>query len=203
MYKKQAVYLVCFVVLTGVAICTTPQVGGSIEDTKGSNPRDILGITLVPYAKTQLKIPQIARWRIAGITDKKIAELLHMTHPGLARLLATPEYQEFEAAYLSGHLSEMDRRMAGRIDEIRQEMRCAVPAALRCLVETATQKRDLKAAMQASIEILDRDPDKTLTKESQVGEGDFRVPEAVIDAAGEEGNKISAQKDTTPPPKVN
>jgi hypothetical protein len=154
----------------------------------------------MPYVKVRIKIPQIARWRVAGIKDTKIAELLHMSNPGLARILATPEYKEFEAAYLAGQLTEMDRKMAGRIDLIHQEMRGAVPAAMRCLVETVTQKRDLKAALEAAKEILDRDPDRTLGKGKDAGVGDFRVPEAVIDAAADEGNKIS---EAVPAPKVN
>lgn len=153
----------------------------------------------MPYTKVQIKIPQIARWRVAGIKDTKIAELLHMSGPGLARILATPEYKEFEAAYLSGQLTEMDRRMAGRIDAIQQEMRCAVPAAMRCLVETVTQKRDLKAALEAAKEILDRDPDRTLGKGKDAGVGDFRLPEGVLDAAADEGNKIVEKFPTVKP----
>ena len=47
---------------------------------------------------SNIKIPQIARWRIAGITDTKIAELIHMSGQGLARILATQEYKDYEAA---------------------------------------------------------------------------------------------------------
>jgi hypothetical protein len=144
----------------------------------------------VSYAKVHLKIPQIARWRVAGVSDVKIAQLLNMTTSGLARILATPEYKEFEASYLSGQLTEMDRRMAGRIEEIHKEARAAVPAAMRCLVEAVTQKKDLRAAIDAAKEILDRDPDRTLVKgrtEEGLAQG---VSVAVLDRAVSEGNDL-------------
>jgi hypothetical protein len=153
----------------------------------------------MPYAKVVIKIPQIVRWRVAGVSDKKIAELLHMSHPGLARILATPEYKEFEASYLEGQLSDMDRAMAGRVEEIHREVRAAVPAALRCLVEAATQRKDLRAAIDASKELLDRDPDRTLIKKREGDVGEFSVPEAVLDAAAEEGNKVAQQAQAAAP----
>lgn len=138
-----------------------------------------------------IKIPQIARWRIAGVSDKKISEMLGMTVSGLARLLATPEYQEHEAALMNAHLTAMDRALAGKVEAIHNECRLAVPAALRTLVDVVTQRRDLKAAMAAAKEILDRDPDRTLvtsTNREPVAPG---VPGGVLDAAASEGNKIA------------
>jgi hypothetical protein len=142
------------------------------------------------YAKVHIKIPQIARWRVAGISDTRIAELLKMTTSGLARILATPEYKEFEASYLNGQLTEMDRRMAGRIEEIHNEARAAVPAAMRCLVEAVTQKKDLRAAIDAAKEILDRDPDRALVKSRTGDELAQGVPMAVLDRAASEGNDL-------------
>ena len=139
-----------------------------------------------------IKIPQIARWRICGITDKKIAQLIGMTPSGLAQLLATQEYQDYEAALMNGHLSEMDKALAGKVAVIHDQCRTAVPAALRCLVDVVTQRRELKAAMAAAKEILDRDPDRILVasaSEEAVAPG---VPAAVLDAAADEGNKIAS-----------
>jgi hypothetical protein len=153
------------------------------------------GIKPTSYAKTNIKIPQVARWRIAGISDRRIAQMLGMTPSGLAQLLATPEYIEYEAALLNGHLSAMDRALAGKVEAIHQECRQAVPAALRCLVDTVTQRRDLKAAMAAAKEILDRDPDRTLvtsTSDEAVAPG---VPAEVIEAAAAEGNAIAKNYD--------
>lgn len=145
-----------------------------------------------------IKIPQVARWRIAGVTDKKIAQMLGMSTGGLARLLASPEYIEHEAALMNAHLSSMDRALAGKVDAIHNELRQAVPAAVRCLVDTVTQRRDLKAAMAAAKEILDRDPDRTLVAtegEEAVAPG---VPASVLDAAAEEGNKIAKDYEGKP-----
>jgi len=111
-----------------------------------------------------LKIPQIARWRLAGIKDTKIQELLGMSGGGLARILATQEYQEYEAALLNGHLSAMDKALAGKVSLIHKEFQAAVPAACRALVDAVTQRKDLKASLEAAKEILDRDPSRTLPK---------------------------------------
>jgi hypothetical protein len=137
-----------------------------------------------------IKIPQIARWSIAGITDRRIADMLGMTTGGLAQLLATPEYQDYEAALMNGHLSAMDRALAGKVEAIHQECRNAVPAALRCLVDVVTQRRDLKAAMAAAKEILDRDPDRTLPDQASGEPVAPGIPAAVIDAACNDAAKI-------------
>jgi len=139
-----------------------------------------------------IKIPQIARWRIAGVSDKRIAEEMHMTVGGLAQLLATAEYRDYEAALMNGHLTAMDAALSGKVKLIHDEMRHAVPAACRALVDIVTQRRDLKAAMAAAKEIFDRDPDKTLVTsraDEPIAPG---VPAAVLDSATEEGNKIAA-----------
>ena len=147
------------------------------------------------YAKTHIKIPQIARWRIAGISDTKIQQLLGMSSSGLAQILATQEYRDYEAALLNGHLSAMDRALACKVEAIHQELRQAVPAALRFLVDAVTQRRDMRTAFMAAREILDRDPDHTLPAakaDESIAPG---VPSAVIEAAAEEGNKIAQTYD--------
>jgi hypothetical protein len=139
-----------------------------------------------------IKIPQIARWRIAGVSDKMIAQEMHMTVSGLAQLLATQEYQDYEAALMNGHLTAMDAALKGKVNLIHEELRQAVPAAVRFLVDAVTQRRDMRTAFAAAKEILDRDPDRTLPatdSEAAVAPG---VPAAVLDAAAIEGNKIAS-----------
>lgn len=148
-----------------------------------------------------IKIPQVARWRIAGVSDKRIAEELHMTVSGLARLLATPEYQDYEAALMNGHLTAMDDALKGKVRLIHEELRQAVPAAVRFLVDAVTQRRDMRTAFAAAKEILDRDPDRTLpatASQEAVAPG---VPAAVLDAAAEAGNAIATSY--VDPKKVN
>jgi len=139
-----------------------------------------------------IKIPQIARWRIAGVPDVKIASLLGMSPGGLARITSLPEYKEYEAALLNGHLSKMDEALAGKIAAIRHEFKTAVPAAMRCLVDAVTQRRDLRAALEAAKEILDRDPDRALvkSKDDQVVPG---LPTEVLDLAAAEGNAVATK----------
>src|SRR5260370_4042824 len=101
------------------------------------------GLKPTSYSKTNIKIPQIVRWRIAGISDTKIQKMLGMSSSRLAPILASPEYIVEEAAYLNGHLSAMDRAMAGKIEAIHQRICIAGTAALRPLLETETQRTDL------------------------------------------------------------
>lgn len=139
-----------------------------------------------------IKIPQIARWRIAGVSDKMIATELHMTVSGLARILATQEYQDYEAALMNGHLTAMDDALKGKVNLIHEELRGAVPAAVRFLVDAVTQRRDMRTAFAAAKEILDRDPDRTLpacAEQEAVAPG---VPASVLDAAAEAGNDIAS-----------
>jgi hypothetical protein len=146
----------------------------------------------ITFKTTNIKIPQIARWRIAGVTDIRIASLMQMTLSGLARILSSKEYIEYEAALMNGHIGAMDEALAGKIKEIQGECRRAVPAALRALVDTVTQRRDLKAALQAAKEILDRDPDRTLPATAEQEAVAPGIPAEVINAAAEESNKIAS-----------
>lgn len=112
------------------------------------------------HAQTKIRIEQIARYRIAGLRDVRISEILKITPAALKFITEKVEYKEVEEALLIGHLTEMDLALAGQVDPLRQEIRNAVPAALRCLVDAANQRRDLRTALAASVEILKRDPDR-------------------------------------------
>lgn len=162
----------------------------------GSTAQQRTGKTL------NIKIPQIARWRIAGISDVKIQQLLGMSPGGLARILATQEYQEYEAALMNGHLSAMDQALAGKVEAIHQEFKTCVPAALRCLVDTVTQRRDLKAALEAAKTIFKLDPERTFAEAGAeaVAPG---VPAEILDAAAEDGNKVAASLDSEAKKAVN
>jgi len=162
---------------------TTSQMPGS--QASGASPRVLM------------KMEQICRFRVAGVPDVRIAALLGMSNSGLQRILALPEYQQIEQSVLQGHLTNMDDALAGKVDEMRKAFQVGVPAAMRCLLETVTQRRDLRAAMAAASEILDRDPDRAFTKTNKmvvagVGTEATLLPENIILAAATEGAKIAA-----------
>jgi hypothetical protein len=145
-------------------------------------------------ATSTIRIPQIIRWRAAGVTDKKIADMLGLTPQAIAKVIQTPEYIEEETAYMNAHISKMDEALAGKIDIIHQNFRQAVPAAMRALVDAVTQRRDLKTAIAAAGEILDRDPDRTLAKQSQAKSSEQevpRLPDEVLAQAVKESNAIA------------
>jgi hypothetical protein len=116
--------------------------------------------------KVRIAIETIARMRVLGIRDNVIAAKLGYTQSGLSRIVALPEYQDFEQAVLQGAVSKMDEALAGRVKEMKELYKQAVPSALSTLFETCRQRRDLRAAMSAASEILDRDPDGTFSKKS-------------------------------------
>jgi len=145
-------------------------------------------------ATKNIKIPQIIRWRVAGISEVKIADLLGMTTQAIRQICTTQDYLDEEAAYLNGHLSAMDEALAGKIDVLHQQFRAAVPAAMRCLVDAVTQRRDLKTALAAASEILDRDPDRVLSKQAQRKEGEHeapKLPDEVLNQHVIESNDIA------------
>ena len=112
--------------------------------------------------------------------------------PVLKYLTSKEEYKEAEEAYLLGHLSEMDKAVAGKVDELRQGLRNAVPA-LRGLVEAVTQRRDLRTMLVAAKEILDRDPDQTFVSNRGNSEGIAtpHLPEAVLQDAVTNGDRVA------------
>ena len=151
----------------------------------------------MPVGNTQarvfIKIEQIARMRIAGIKDVRICDLLNISQGGLSRILNLPEYKDHEAAILQGHLTQMDSALAGRTKEMHQAFECAVPAAMRTLVEAVTQRRDLRAAIDASREILDRDPKRTFAKASRQDVSDLPgtvLPAEVLANADTQANEL-------------
>jgi len=117
----------------------------------------------LPRSRADIRIQQVARLRICGrLQDKQIAEMVGMSPAGLRYLMSTPAYVELENSLLEGHVGQMDLELAGNVEEIRNHMRHAVPVAQRTLLELVLQRRDLRTALVASKEILDRDPDKCL-----------------------------------------
>lgn len=116
--------------------------------------------------RMMLKISQIARLRLTGVKDKVIADTLHLSGPGLARILKTVDYKEYETALLQGHLTEMDKKLAENRDLMRKTATDNVPMALQTIIDVARQRADLRSALSAARELLDRDPDHTFSRET-------------------------------------
>lgn len=151
--------------------------------------------------KVRILVEQIARMRISGIRDGVIAASFGLSQSGLSRIVALDEYRDIEESLLHGHLSKMDEALAGNISGLKKFAEQAVPVALRTLLEAAQQRRDLRAAISASAEILDRDPDGSFSKNKHVSlsEGAPAVSEEMLnsvaseaDAAAEKLKKIPA-----------
>jgi hypothetical protein len=144
------------------------------------------------HAQTKIRIEQIARYRIAGVRDQKIADLLGITPAVLKFITDKPEYKNTEEALLIGHLTEMDMAIAGKVEPLRQQMRSAVPAALRCLLDVVNQRRDLRTALAGAVEILKRDPDRACPQESSENVIENSLPVEVLNASINESEKLRA-----------
>lgn len=151
--------------------------------------------------RVKIAIEQIVRMRIAGIRDGVIAVKMNMTQSGLSRIVALPEYQDLEQAVLLGHTSKMDDMLAGKIKDMEAYFEKGVPVALRTLLETCTQRRDLRAAMSAAQEILDRDPQHTFSKKTSVSmsQDSPAVSEKLLESVAVASDKAATESST---PKV-
>lgn len=168
--------------------------GTSFSGTQGPGPTPG---TL--HAQTKIRIEQIARYRIAGLRDIRIAEILKITPAALKFICDKVEYKEVEEALLIGQLTEMDLALAGQIEPLRQEVRNAVPAALRCLVDAVNQRRDLRTALAASVEILKRDPDRVapdLERKSGPTDEEGRlltIPQSLMDETARQADVTASE----------
>lgn len=144
--------------------------------------------------KVKIAMEQLARMRIAGIRDGVIAAKLGYTQAGLSRILALPEYQELEEAILTGVVSKMDEALSGNVKAMTKYFENTVPVALRTLFETVTQRRDLRAAMSAATEILDRDPQGTFSKKKVgLSEESPQVSTAMLDSMTPDADKVAQE----------
>jgi hypothetical protein len=144
--------------------------------------------------KVHIKIEQIARLRVAGsLSDDRIAVLLGLTRAGLSRILALPEYQEAEQAVLTCTVSKMDEALAGKANVIRQTYAVGVPVAMKALLETVMQKKDLRSRLEAAKEILDRDPDRTYTKDHVELAPGISMPAEMLQVITEEADGVARE----------
>ncbi len=143
-------------------------------------------------SQLRLRIQRVARMRVAGIKDQVIQIREGITAPAFQYLIKLPEYKEVEDALFDGAISAMDRAIAGNVETLRNEVRGAVPAALRTVIEVANQRRDLKTALAASLELLDRDPDRVAQKSklSETPIDGVRLPDGVIDVVSKEADTV-------------
>jgi hypothetical protein len=147
----------------------------------------------------KLRIQRVARMRVAGIKDQVIQLREGITAPSFHYLIGLPEYKEVEDALFEGTISAMDRAIAGNVEALRTEVRGAVPAALRTVIEVANQRRDLKTALAASLELLDRDPDRVAqkSKPSEIPVDGVRLPDNIIDMVSKEADRVVSEVNTT------
>jgi hypothetical protein len=114
--------------------------------------------------RTQTRLHKAARLELMGINDARIADICGLSPAGLATLKQRPEYKVLLGELQANVITQMDEELAKDVGKMHQEFASAVPAAMRTLVDAAMQKKDLKAAIAASTEILDRDPKMAFAK---------------------------------------
>lgn len=143
----------------------------------------------------RLRIERVARMRVAGLKDADIQAREGITAPAFHYLVNLEEYKARQEEILKENLSKMDHVLAGNVEALRQEVRSAVPSALRTIIEVANQRKDLKTALAASLELLDRDPDRVAQKckPSEIPVDGYRIPDSVIDVVSKEADKVASE----------
>jgi predicted transcriptional regulator len=136
---------------------------------------------------------RIAKLRAANVRDVNIAKLCNLTNSGLQRILRLQEYRDCEASVFEGSLSDLDRELAKDFQTMRKFYEPAVPAALRAMVDSVVQRRDLRTALAAAREILDRDPKRQfLRQETAVADSpSASLPEALIQAISKDSDGVA------------
>jgi hypothetical protein len=114
---------------------------------------------------------------VMGFKDERIAAAVGLTPAGLAGLKQRPEYKDIEQEILAGSITAFDEAIADDIKAMRAEFSVGVPLAMRALVDGVLQRKDLKTQIEAAKELLDRDPNRTFTKNPVVGDGRPAAPE--------------------------
>jgi hypothetical protein len=152
-------------------------------------------------SKVLAKIEQIARWRVAGVKDSVIAQKLGMSYGGLVRILQTELYKKRETEVRHFLTGKMDQVLVeDRTSILKNELRDAVPDALKFIIDQCRQGSDMRARMAAAKEVLDRDPSKTFSKtgraEDQSSNNPNGLPEGVLSAAKKESQAATRIMDT-------
>ena len=144
--------------------------------------------------KIQLKLERIARLRLfSGLKDKSICDLLQISQSNFSQIIAMVEYEEIEKRLAAGDIQELDIALAGKTKELRDAFAPLVPAAMRALQDAVLQRRDLKTAVSAATQILDRDPQGSFANATkQQGPAAF-LPQSVL------ANAAAAAKSVTGP----
>ena len=115
-----------------------------------------------------------------------------MTNSGLQRILRTSEYRDIEQCLLEGTLSKLDFQIAQNTTLLHKMIEPAVPAALQAMVDSVVQRRDLRTALAAAKEILDRDPKRQFvsSKQPTAVQADA-LPSALIEAISRDSDGVA------------
>lgn len=131
--------------------------------------------------------------------------MIGLTVSGLHTIKQRPEYKELIRNLMAGAQVQYDNALALDVDKMKEEFAVGVPTAMRTLVEACTQRKDLKTAIEASKELLDRDPKRTFVKPGQRTGSGAEAPqlsEGVLNGFAGTADKIASTL-ATPREKVN
>lgn len=140
-----------------------------------------------------------------GLKDEQIARMIGLTVSGLHTIKQRPEYKTLIRDLMAGAQVQYDAALALDADKMREEFAVGVPTAMRTLVEACTQRKDLKTALEASKELLDRDPKRTFVKpglKTGTGAEAPQLSEGILNQFSKGADSIAATL-ATPREKVN
>lgn len=107
--------------------------------------------------KTRFRIAQIARMTLDGMRDDEIAiHLGYRNYQTVANIKFTPEYKLILNGLTSKYTTELDLEAASKVKELKEEIRCRIPEALRVYYD-ALKDNKLDNRMKAAEKIIELD----------------------------------------------
>ena len=140
------------------------------------------------------KIEQIARLRVGGLTLTAIAANLGMSIDGIARITALDYYKQAYEKVSQEQITRLDKQLQDKADILTKHFNEGIPQAVATLYEAVKQKRDMRVALEAAKEFLDRDPERRFVKTSRAAQQQAeagKLPEQVLVSIAAEGDAVA------------
>lgn len=132
-------------------------------------------------SKVRVKIEQIVRLKLSGLTVGQICEQSGMPESTVKRLSKRAEFHEREQEVLAELTAASGPAVAQTLDLIQERVRQERPATLEKLLALRGSSNQ-RVSLEACKDLLDRDPDRALQKTSRTTFQPAKPVEALSEA---------------------
>lgn len=145
--------------------------------------------------RTRYRITQIVRMTIEGMTDDEIA--LHLGYQDVSSIRvirSTPEYKLIYGGIVSKHTTELDLQTATKVKELKEEIQCRIPEALRVYYD-ALKDSKLDNRLKAADKIIELDgrlgkkAEITATNQFFFSDSDITIGDSIVAAMRQSAGK--------------